>query len=573
MQKYNGRRMFTLCGYLLGCFALTFGQNPWPNCSVPERSLVWDDSLTGSTVTVEWAYGKATCATIRQCYGESWLPDDRVEPQLRPVEIQQGMHIRFHPIKDSGIRFPIQPFKVNEDNYRNCSTNDSIPVISKESEEDFLLDDSFLQNGANYFIVDMNDERLIRCIFGLRLKVVVKENDCSLHEGPLTCSGNGHCVTQKLAGDYHCSCCHGYTGDYCELVDHCADEPCQNGGKCSLYFGQNPEKNYSCECKEEPGYKFVGDSCETNITSLCDLNPCENGAICRGNLQRYSCFCQPGFSGHHCEVNINECESSPCGSGMCVDHDNGFQCFCLPGFGGEQCQIQYNECVSNPCLNGGFCVDELDSFRCDCGMGYNGSLCEQKVSPCADNPCRNGSHAECEDHVDSFTCVCKPGYTGSHCEVNINECEENPCENGGTCKDEVNGYSCLCSDFYFGDRCEKLDEIIRPSRHGGAGFEQETFGMHIHNLYIVGGTLGGALVIALVVLITCYCRTHRTYETLSRRAGYERQTDDFRFASHDVSSVCRPRPSIDSIWEATTLNYHSNQLNTPVAKSLKPKKV
>lgn len=62
MQKYSGSRMFTLCGCLFGVFALTFGQDNWPNCSVPERSIVWDDSLTGSTVTVEWAYGKVSHA-------------------------------------------------------------------------------------------------------------------------------------------------------------------------------------------------------------------------------------------------------------------------------------------------------------------------------------------------------------------------------------------------------------------------------------------------------------------------------------------------------------------------------
>ena len=46
----------------------------------------------------------------------------------------------------------------------------------------------------------------------------------------------------------------------------------------------------------------------------------------------YVCTCASGFTGHDCEVNINECESLPCQNGaLCVDEDNGFQCYCLPG--------------------------------------------------------------------------------------------------------------------------------------------------------------------------------------------------------------------------------------------------
>lgn len=44
-----------------------------------------------------------------------------------------------------------------------------------------------------------------------------------------------------------------------------------------------------------------------------------------------SCECAPGFTGPLCQHNLNECESSPCVHGICVDQEDGFRCFCQPG--------------------------------------------------------------------------------------------------------------------------------------------------------------------------------------------------------------------------------------------------
>lgn len=34
----------------------------------------------------------------------------------------------------------------------------------------------------------------------------------------------------------------------------------------------------------------------------CDSNPCQNGATCVDELNRYSCTCQPGYQGTNCEI-------------------------------------------------------------------------------------------------------------------------------------------------------------------------------------------------------------------------------------------------------------------------------
>lgn len=54
-------------------------------------------------------------------------------------------------------------------------------------------------------------------------------------------------------------------------------------------------------------------------------NPCENGAVCEEELDEdhfplgFHCHCLQGFTGPRCEINVDECSSSPCFHGFCYD--------------------------------------------------------------------------------------------------------------------------------------------------------------------------------------------------------------------------------------------------------------
>ncbi|PWA28849.1 hypothetical protein CCH79_00012875 [Gambusia affinis] len=251
------------------------------------------------------------------------------------------------------------------------------------------------------------------------------------------CQNKGTC--EEVGAGYVCTCMPGFTGAKCEVdINECDSAPCQNGGLCRDGMG-----DFQCQCK--PG--FLGSLCEGEVNE-CLSSPCLNEGLCVDEVNKFSCSCAEGFTaplenGHDpdvaqnkdefdtpdveelsnipgslCELEINECLSSPClNGGVCEDLTGDYSCNCAVGFSGDRCEINTDECYSSPCLNGGSCIDDVNSFRCKCVEGFRGRLCEVDVDECNPNPCVNG--ASCFDGLGSYTCRCLPGFNGSRCETEM----------------------------------------------------------------------------------------------------------------------------------------------------------
>ncbi|MBZ3880067.1 Aggrecan core protein, partial [Sciurus carolinensis] len=82
------------------------------------------------------------------------------------------------------------------------------------------------------------------------------------------------------------------------------------------------------------------------------------------------------------EAPARSCAEEPCGVGTCQETEGRIICLCPPGHTGEHCDIDIDECLSSPCLNGATCVDAIDSFTCLCLPSYGGDLCEIDQEVC-----------------------------------------------------------------------------------------------------------------------------------------------------------------------------------------------
>jgi len=280
------------------------------------------------------------------------------------------------------------------------------------------------------------------------------ENDCD--------TNYAECVHIGV-GVHECVCHAGYEttngGRSCTNIIECSSSPCMNSGTCKdgSCTAAACMVAYTCTCAA--GY--TGVHCEMDINE-CASYPCKHGATCVDAVYAFACICNAGYAGYNCDVDIDECNSVPClNSASCTDSSNArvvadhYSCSCAAGFSGVICETDADECASSPCLHGGTCSQGVNSYTCSCSDGYKDlpiGTCLTELDECASDPCRNGG--TCFDHVFSYTCVCSRGFSGYNCELNDNDCLSSPCQNGSTCTDAVDKYTCTCAPSWAGKFCE-----------------------------------------------------------------------------------------------------------------------
>ncbi|XP_055635267.1 protein crumbs isoform X3 [Toxorhynchites rutilus septentrionalis] len=288
------------------------------------------------------------------------------------------------------------------------------------------------------------------------------------------CSKGSTCIDR--VANFTCMCIPGMTGRLCEIdIDDCEPEPCRNGGRCIDQLG-----GYLCDCNQT-GYS--GSICQQNIDE-CESNPCTNGAECIDKVNDYQCNCYPGYNGKNCEEDIDECDPNPCQySGKCLERSNitlyysnnknlpaifsqqfsfqnasGYDCICVPGTMGKNCETNINECDSSPCKNGN-CIDGIGSYTCECEPGFEGVHCETDIDECLKyQPCVHGT---CMDGRNNYNCDCDGLWGGKNCSVRLTGCLNEPCSNDGNCipyleNETQHKFNCSCGQGYQGKTCDTV---------------------------------------------------------------------------------------------------------------------
>ncbi|XP_056893296.1 protein crumbs homolog 1 isoform X5 [Takifugu flavidus] len=199
------------------------------------------------------------------------------------------------------------------------------------------------------------------------------------------CLNGAEC--RDLFNAFDCSCVDGWSGRRCDFfTDTCASGPCVHGN-CSVRG-----LTYECACD----FGFAGVDCNEKV-DVCETHRCANGGTCLHGPDRYACLCPENFTGPLCNERIEEIPwyivlrkvrpklpVSVCGDetrnytcfngGNCTDRE--LSCDCPPGFTGHRCEQELDECKSNPCQNGGYCHNLINKFVCVCDMSYAGDVCQ-----------------------------------------------------------------------------------------------------------------------------------------------------------------------------------------------------
>ncbi|XP_071754864.1 EGF-like repeat and discoidin I-like domain-containing protein 3 [Centroberyx gerrardi] len=156
--------------------------------------------------------------------------------------------------------------------------------------------------------------------------------------------------------------CIGAASAHRELnEDACEPVLCDSGEDCYTTQSDNSVPTASSDWNEPP-------------SGPCQPNPCHNGGVCettdayRGEVfLGYLCHCSPGYTGVHCQHNVNECESGPCqNGGVCADLEANYTCVCPGEYTGRNCQ---HKCSGPLGMEGGIISNgQLSSSSTDSTM-------------------------------------------------------------------------------------------------------------------------------------------------------------------------------------------------------------
>jgi hypothetical protein len=136
--------------------------------------------------------------------------------------------------------------------------------------------------------------------------------------------------------------CFKVTSDYGSHISaEALDKPRLRDGSWTS-AGLQPLVEVKCQFWEAPNSRRSSRTQSLTLTLPSPPPPssCFNGGTCVDGISSFSCLCRPGYTGAHCQYEVDPCLSRPClHGGVCSATHPGFRCACPEGFTGSQCQV------------------------------------------------------------------------------------------------------------------------------------------------------------------------------------------------------------------------------------------
>uniref|UniRef100_A0A8D0CM60 Neural EGFL like 1 n=1 Tax=Scleropages formosus TaxID=113540 RepID=A0A8D0CM60_SCLFO len=317
--------------------------------------------------------------------------------------------------KASGLLHRDKEQWAEPDNCRNCACN----VGPSKDVSMSIIDFPFLCLNAtskNHSCPDLN------CT--VSEQILPENRCCNVCRGYDFCAEGFYCGENSVCRSQNtkavCECKSGYVlaqGDstHCEDIDECSSQMhyCHANTVCVNLPG-----SHRCDCL--PGFVRVDDySCTEQDECASGQHSCDKNAICTNTIQGHTCTCRPGYVGNG-TICRAFCEEGCRNGGTCVSPNT---CLCTSGFTGQHCEKDIDECAEGlvQCHNHSHCVNLPGWYHCECRSGFqdNGSYLLNGASCIDVDECATQTHTCWNDTVclnleGGFDCLCtsSPACTG-----------------------------------------------------------------------------------------------------------------------------------------------------------------
>ncbi|XP_059927750.1 growth arrest-specific protein 6 isoform X2 [Gadus macrocephalus] len=161
------------------------------------------------------------------------------------------------------------------------------------------------------------------------------------------------------------------------IPDQCSPSPCHPRGSVRC---EDRKGDFLCHCFTG----WTGAHCDQDVNECAEKNAgCEHA--CNNTLGSYHCSCHHGYklvNRHTCQ-DVDECGiPGVCGTAQCVNTDGSYECFCESGyeFNNQSLScVDVDECLQGVCVEQ--CLNTPGSFRCFCD-GRQGRKLSQDLRSC-----------------------------------------------------------------------------------------------------------------------------------------------------------------------------------------------